>query len=116
MLQSKLPSELNLFVSRRFNDLDFWEVSQVFKVFKEELSAREKTFSLESGNTNYTASSLFTANHKVKKILTFHACFAHKNHKSQRCKMVMHVRGVSRDFEKGGRSMLATIVDRRRKF
>ena len=67
MLQSKLPSELNLFVSRRFNDLDFWEVSQVFKVFKEELSAREKTFSLESGNTNYTASSLFIANHKVKK-------------------------------------------------
>ena len=29
VLQSKLPSELNLIISRRFNDLDCWDVTEV---------------------------------------------------------------------------------------
>ena len=91
VLQSKLPGELNLIISRRFNDLDCWDVTEVLKVFKEELSAREKTFSPESDNTNYTASSLFTANEKLKNNSDVSCLLCTKNHKTQRCKVVTHV-------------------------
>ena len=43
-LQLKIPNELNPTISRRFNDLDCWDVIKVLKIFKEELIAREKSF------------------------------------------------------------------------
>ena len=48
----------------------------------------KKHFPPEHNNTNYTASSLFIANNKVKK----NSClFCTKNLKTQSCKVVMHV-------------------------
>ena len=56
VLQSKFPSEWNFIISRHFDDfLDCWDVTEVLKVFKEELSIREKTFSPEPDSTNYIA-------------------------------------------------------------
>ena len=66
---------MNLIFNPRFNDLDCWDNTKVLIVFKEEFSAREKTFSPESDNTKYTASSLLTAYDKVKRTLMFHVCF-----------------------------------------
>ena len=43
-LQSKIPNELNPTISRRFNDVDSWDVVKVLQDFKEELIAREKLF------------------------------------------------------------------------
>ena len=58
---------MSLIISHHFNDLNDWDVTKVLKVFKEELSAREKTFSTEPDNANYIASSLFIVNDKFKK-------------------------------------------------
>ena len=43
-LQPKIPNEINPTISRRFNDLDCWDVIKVLKDFKEELIVREKLF------------------------------------------------------------------------
>ena len=51
----------------------------------------KKTFLPESDNTNYTASSLFTANDKVKKNSDVLCLFCTKNHKTQSWKVVTHV-------------------------
>ena len=59
---------MHLIISRHFDDLlDCWNVTEVLKVFKEELSIREKTFSPEPVDTNYIASSLFIVSDKFKK-------------------------------------------------
>ena len=36
-VQSKIPNELNLIISRSFNNLNLWYVIKVLKVLKEEL-------------------------------------------------------------------------------
>ena len=90
VLQPKLLSELNLVNSGRFSDLDYRDITEVLKVFKEELSAREKTFSPELDNPNYSASSLFKAN--FEKDSGISCLFCTKSHKTQSCKVVTHVK------------------------
>ena len=73
---------MNLIISRRFNDLDCWDVTEVLKVFKEELRPREEIFSPEPDNTNYNASSLFAASEKVKNNSDVSSLLCTKNHKN----------------------------------
>lgn len=40
VLQSKIPNKLNLIINQRFYDLDFWDVIEVLKAFKEELNRK----------------------------------------------------------------------------
>ena len=92
VLQSKLPSDLNLIISRRFNNLDCWDITEVLKVFKEELSAREKAYVSDSDVDRFTSSSLLSGNNKFKRSSETLLClFCNKNHKSQNCKIVTHV-------------------------
>ena len=65
VLQSKIPNEWNLIISRRFNDLleRYWS----FKVFREELIAREKLFLSEPNADLFTAWSLLAGTKKSKK-------------------------------------------------
>ena len=65
VLQSKIPNEWNLIISGRFNDLleRYWS----FKVFREELIAREKLFLSEPNADLFTASSLLAGTEKSKK-------------------------------------------------
>ena len=90
VLQPKLLSELNLVNIGRFSDLDYRDITEVLKVFKEELSAREKTFSPELDNPNYFASSLFKANFEKNSGIS--CLFCTKSHKTQSCKVVTHVK------------------------
>ena len=65
VLQAKIPNEWNLIISRRFNDLleRYWS----FKVFREELIAREKLFLSEPNADLFTAWSLLAGTKKSKK-------------------------------------------------
>ena len=44
MLQTEIPNELSIMISRPFNDPECWNVIWILKVLKEELIAREKLF------------------------------------------------------------------------
>ena len=79
---------MNLNITRHFNDIGCWDVTEVLKVFKKELSTREKTFSPVTDNTKYIASSLF-ATINSKRILTFSCLLCTKKHKTQTCMVVM---------------------------
>ena len=78
LLQSNFPSELNLIITRYFNDLGCWVFTKVLKVFEKELSTREKTFSPVTDNTKYIVSSLLTTINS-KRILTFSCLLCTKN-------------------------------------
>ena len=91
ILQSKVPSELNLIISRCFNNIDCWDITEVLKVFKEELSAREKSYVSDSDTDRFTSYSLLTGDEKPRKPSKILCLFCNKNHKSQSCKIVTHV-------------------------
>ena len=43
VIANNLPQELNLFISRQFGFSGRWEIEQVLKILKTEISAHEKT-------------------------------------------------------------------------
>ena len=95
MIPSKLPSEMKLIVSCRFYDLIVGTLLKFLKSSKKNGVLEKKTFSLRLDNTNYTASftasTLFTANEKIKKNSGVSCLFCAKNHKTQRCQIVPHI-------------------------
>ena len=44
MLMGKIPSELQLIISRKCSNKELWNIKNVLVVFKEELEEREKVF------------------------------------------------------------------------
>ena len=79
LLRLKIPNELILTISQRFNDLDCWDVIEVLKVFKEDLIAREKLFSLTLNADLFTDSSLLAGTKNLKRKQTFYFYFVMKD-------------------------------------
>ena len=70
VILSKLPDELNLILSREFNDKDCWDITPVLDILKKEIKAREKTFVNSTDDDDeyenivskkFTAQTLFTS-------------------------------------------------------
>ena len=91
LLRLKIPNELILTISHRFNDFDCWDVIEVLKVFKEDLIAREKLFSLTLNADLFIDSSLLAGTEKFKKKANFLILFCNESHKSQSYKGVPHI-------------------------
>ena len=70
-VKSKILNELNLIISRRFNDPNCWDVIEVLMVLKEELIAREKLFFSEPNADLFTASPLRKTKKKADILFSF---------------------------------------------
>ena len=89
VLQRKIPSELNLIISRQFTTDECWDIALVLKAFKAELIAREKSvFANNSAESQITAASLHTYSSPREKSQEFICVFCEKGHKPQHCKIV----------------------------
>ena len=82
VITNKLPQKLNLLISRQFGSSERWEIEQVLKVLKTEISAREKTSVVSCYENPITEASLITR-------LSFIKClFYKKKHKTKNCHVV----------------------------
>ena len=99
VLMNKLPEEFKI-ISREF-EKNVWGISKVLKIFKCELTAREKvTSQLDLGPQSdipYSASNLFTSGQKFQKgtqgtddksKFKNMCIFCRRNHSSTRCDIV----------------------------
>ena len=98
VLQRRIPSELNLIISRQFTTDDNWDITAVMNAFKSELMVREKSsFSNNSVESNYasqiSAASLYISNssNRGNKPQEFICVFCGKSHKPQHCKIVTNL-------------------------
>ena len=92
IITSKLPQELNLFISRQFECSEGWEIDQVLKILKTEITAREKTSvvsketEIHDNNLNpISGASLTNLSSFMKRL------FCDKKHKSERCRIVTEI-------------------------
>ncbi|XP_065669107.1 uncharacterized protein LOC136088680 [Hydra vulgaris] len=93
----KIPEELNLIISRKFNNTDCWNIKTVLNVLKTEIQAHEKSnFNREenpfTAETLYSSRTLGTHNKPMNNLnnnLSF--IFCEKDHKSQNCKTVTNL-------------------------
>ena len=97
VLLSKIPEELNLIISRQFNDNnDCWDVTILLKALRSELTAREKTnLSLNSiaiDDQPFTAANMHTGAENRNQLPSdeaiYNCVFCDQKHKPQHCKVV----------------------------
>ena len=92
MITSKLPQELNLFISRQFECSEVWEIDQVLKILKTEITAREKTSvvsketEIHDNNLNPVSGASLTNPSSFMKCL-----FCDKKHKSEKCRIITEI-------------------------
>ena len=101
IIMSKIPQEINLIISRQLQDKDCWQIDDVLRIFKSELTAREKTNAISNVEVKdisqrMSASSLFTNsstnNNKGIRNYSSNVCvFCEKSHKSLDCRIVTSV-------------------------
>ena len=89
ILMEKIPDELRLIITRKF-DTDSWCIEKVLEAFKAELLAREKCHfkSNDDGEQSHTATA--AALHTVGKTLPF-CVFCQQPHPSSKCTVVTEV-------------------------
>ncbi|XP_065675642.1 uncharacterized protein LOC136091857 [Hydra vulgaris] len=93
VLMQKIPKELNLIISRKFNDVDCWNIKTVLNVLKTEIQAREESnFNREENpfmaETLYSSGTLGTHNKPTNTLNNNLSCiFCEKDHKSQNSSM-----------------------------
>ena len=91
VLLAKVPEELNLIISRKFNEKECWDIKLVLEAVKTEIQVREKTvFNSESSNTRYqpiTAETFHTGTEFPTK-----CTFCARGHKPQNCKTVVNLK------------------------
>ena len=66
---TKLPQDIKLVVSRKFDD-NIWELKDILKELEKELSAREKVTETAEKNcegSNFSAQALFLGNDNKRK-------------------------------------------------
>jgi len=100
ILLNKLPQELRLIISRKFESSDGWELDELLKVFKAEVEARERCSLLScSSNTKVekrhqyskppiSAAALLSPGPEVQKIT---CTFCNGSHKTVDCSVVTSV-------------------------
>ncbi|XP_057302253.1 uncharacterized protein LOC130636526 [Hydractinia symbiolongicarpus] len=112
VLMSKLPEELNLIISRQFNDKDCWDMKLVLRALKSEIEVREKSaYSLQQPHDNnpFSSSALpVHYSHQSNRDLphnqyqnnqhnyrnhqnnqnNYRCIFCDKSHKSQQCRII----------------------------
>ena len=97
VILSKLPDELNLILSREFNDKDCWDITPVLNILKKEIKAREKTFINSTDDDEeyenvvskkFTAQTLFTSSKRENNLSCI---FCEKSHKPQSCRIVTNL-------------------------
>ena len=76
---------MNWLTTRRFNDLEFWDIIKVLKAFKGELIARENLFLQEPNADLFTALSFLASTEKFQKKAKRFMFI------SQTCKIVTHI-------------------------
>ena len=94
VFQRKIPSELNLIISRKFTSDECWDIKEVLEAFKLELMAREKSnFSATSTETSQISAASLVVNSKSRdsKQRKFSCVFCDKNHKPQHCRIVTNL-------------------------
>jgi len=106
ILLDKLPSELQLIISREAHDEE-WELDNLMKVLEREIDARERAFSLSnrvgkgtSGRNPPTATSLLSQSgesHAPK------CCYCKQSHSSNSCQVVTDVSQRKQILRKAGR-------------
>ena len=111
ILLSKLPSLLNLHLSRKFDtNTDVWDVDLIMEELKKELEARERCQSLAEKNTPRfsrrepsTTESLYTGGNYVPS-----CAYCDGKHYSDRCKIVTDVNKRKELLRKKRRCFLCT--------
>ena len=87
IITSKIPDDLNLIISRRFNSADSWDIEIILNALKTDITAREKTILVSKQGENVrdeyfrepvTGSTLFRYQEKS----TISCLFCKKQHKS----------------------------------
>ena len=87
IITSKIPDDLNLIISRRFNSADSWDIEIILNALKTDITAREKTILVSKQGENVrdeyfrepvTGSTLFRYQEKS----TTSCLFCKKQHKS----------------------------------
>ena len=92
IITSKLPRELNLFISRQFECSEGWEVDQVLKIFKTERKAREKTSVVSKENEIHDNNLNPISRASLTNPSSFMKClFWDKKHKSEKCCIVTEI-------------------------
>ena len=92
VLMQKIPQELNIIISRSFNETDCWDISVVLKVLKSELQAREKSDINSNDITKpVTAETLHSSVDEFKKLSISTCVFCEQEHKPQNCKNVTNI-------------------------
>ena len=93
IITSKLPQELNLLISRQFESSESWEIDQVLKTLKTEITAREKTSVVSKENeTPDDFSEKPISGASLANGATFLKClFCDKKHKSEKCRIVTEI-------------------------
>ena len=97
VLMQKIPEELSLIISRKFNDVDCWNIKTVLNVLKTEIQAREKSnFNREenpfTAETLYSSGNLGVHNKPMNNLDNNLLCiFCEKDHKPQNCKTVTNL-------------------------
>ena len=116
VILNKIPEELRLLISRKF-DKDKWEVSEILMAFKEELEARERCVLMKAssssspqrngmqsrGKAPFTASALNAG----KNNSTSPSCtFCSQHHASSKCSIVTNVAARRAILRKKGKCFL----------
>ena len=97
IITSKIPDDLNLIISRKFDSQEGWDINTVLESLKAEICAREKTVLVsgcseeneyEKFRSPCTSSTLYNQGRELKML----CIFCKKNHKSQNCRIVSDIR------------------------
>ena len=92
IITSKLPQELNLFISRQFACSEGWEIDQVLKILKTEITAREKTSVVSKENETHDNNLNPISGASLTNPSSFMKClFCDKKHKSEKCRIVTEI-------------------------
>ena len=81
VVMEKIPSELRLFVSRKFGSDESWNLDALLTALKTELEARERCTARARRKQLYSASALYTGSEEF----TQQCVFCKNNHKSINC-------------------------------
>ena len=92
IITSKLPQELNLFISRQFECSEGWEIDQVLNILKTEITAREKTSVVSKENEIHDNNLNPISGASLTNPSSFMKClFCDKKHKSEKCRIVTEI-------------------------
>lgn len=108
ILLNKLPQELRLIISRKFEGNDGWQLDELLKVFKAEVEARERC-NLLSCNTNpekkvsYSKSPMSAAALLSPETQNISCTFCRGDHKTVNCTVVANLEERKNIVRKQGR-------------